>query len=250
MGEYAIRKSDGKEVKIGTCEDMMYCRYDQINDIVYSFICKNLCWRIPTPDEDGIQVGDFEPSLIGENNDIPYHISIKTDMLDDEDKEFLINHSGWASVRIEKLGLHCSIKCYHGVKLPEGNDVVKFFWNGKTDSLFLSHLVNTDTELKIGIECNACGLSFSMPFNEAESLIMSMLMKLRLLHQCSDYWYKHNDEPCPYKIEAVTRDKRILSICPLSYRKWRVSIEDEDIMTGLWEECKGVFMLNVENPLL
>lgn len=75
-------------------------------------------------------------------------------------------------------------------------------------------------------------------------------MKLRLLHQCSDYWYKHNDEPCPYKIEAVTRDKRILSIYPLSYRKWRVSIEDEDIMTGLWEECKGVFMLNVENPML
>ena len=28
MGEYAIRKSDGESIKIGTCEDMYYLRYE------------------------------------------------------------------------------------------------------------------------------------------------------------------------------------------------------------------------------
>lgn len=250
MGEYAIRKSDGKKVKIGTCGDMMYCRYDQLGDIDYPYSCKNLYWRIPTPDEDGTQVGDYEPSLMLENGYIPYHLMIDSLKFDDEDKQLFIKHSGITHVVVDKLGMVCNIKCFHGLKLPDNSKDVIYFWNGKKGPFHLAYLVNTDTELRVGIKCNACGELFSMPFNEAESLIMSMLMKLRLLHQCSDYWYKHNDEPCPYKIEAVTRDKRILSIYPLSYRKWRVSIEDEDIMTGLWEECKGVFMLNVENPLL
>jgi hypothetical protein len=67
MGEYATRKSDSENVKIGTCEDMYYLRFDQrwqvlaepgnvdpVND------AEALRFRFPWPDEDLIRPGDFE----------------------------------------------------------------------------------------------------------------------------------------------------------------------------------------------
>ena len=63
MGEYATRKIDNIEVKIGTCENIFNCRYEQRGEIVYPYMCDNLFWRIPTPDEDGIRPGDFNLSL-------------------------------------------------------------------------------------------------------------------------------------------------------------------------------------------
>lgn len=247
MGEYAIRKSDGKEVKIGTCEDMMYCRYDQLGDIDYPYSCKNMLWRIPTPDEDGTQVGDYESSLMLKNGYIPYHLMIDSLKFDDEDKQLLIKNSGITQVLVDKLGLLCNIKCFHGLKLPDNSDDVKYFWNGKRDPLHLAYLVNKDKELRVGIKCNACGESFSMPFNEAEPLIKSMWMKLRLLHQCSDYWYKHNDESCPYEVKNVTKDNKIVDISSTEYGRWNVSIGDEVIIIGTWEQCRNVFISYLEN---
>jgi ferredoxin hydrogenase len=47
MGEYAKRKSDGLEVKIGTCASMYYLRYEQRNEVNYDFVevmaCKGGC---------------------------------------------------------------------------------------------------------------------------------------------------------------------------------------------------------------
>ena len=67
MSEYATRKIDGKEFKIGTCEDMFKCRYDQLGEITYPYMSDNLYWRIPTPDEDGILPGDYNYSLLQED---------------------------------------------------------------------------------------------------------------------------------------------------------------------------------------
>ena len=65
MGEYAIRKSDGEEVKIGTCEDMYYLRYEQRGAVraldgnvdPASDDRFALRFRFPWPDEDDIEVG-------------------------------------------------------------------------------------------------------------------------------------------------------------------------------------------------
>lgn len=67
MGEYAVRKSDGQEIKIGTCEDMYYLRYDQ-RDAVQggdAALWAARAWegarfRFPFPGEDGIAPGDFD----------------------------------------------------------------------------------------------------------------------------------------------------------------------------------------------
>ena len=34
----AIRIADGKEIKIGTCNEMFFCRYDQWNQIHYDYM--------------------------------------------------------------------------------------------------------------------------------------------------------------------------------------------------------------------
>lgn len=61
MGEYAIRKSDRESIKIGTCEDMYYLRYED-QDKVIPDECSEFGyrWRIPFPDEDHILPGDYD----------------------------------------------------------------------------------------------------------------------------------------------------------------------------------------------
>ena len=70
MGEYA--KYDGEEIKIGTCEDMLYLRADQahlvtalpgnVDPIAHQ---DALRFRFPFPDEDGLQPGEFDDPFRG-----------------------------------------------------------------------------------------------------------------------------------------------------------------------------------------
>ena len=61
MGEYAIRKSDRESIKIGTCEDMYYLRYEDQNKVTPDE-CSGFGyrWRIPFPDEDHILPGEYD----------------------------------------------------------------------------------------------------------------------------------------------------------------------------------------------
>ena len=68
MGEYA--KYNGESIKIGTCEDMYYLRADQAFQVEPEDNSVNprdpkdareLRFRFPFPDEDGIEPGGFEP---------------------------------------------------------------------------------------------------------------------------------------------------------------------------------------------
>ena len=60
MSEYATRKSDGKYIYIGSCEEMSCLRYeDRVNVIPQGKgfdieNCNGLCWRVPVPDEDKV----------------------------------------------------------------------------------------------------------------------------------------------------------------------------------------------------
>jgi hypothetical protein len=69
MGEYAKRKGTGERVKIGTCEDMLYLRADQINLVwpehgnvnpASSDDQKVIRFRFPWPDEDNVAPGEFD----------------------------------------------------------------------------------------------------------------------------------------------------------------------------------------------
>jgi hypothetical protein len=69
VGEYAIRKCDGAEIKIGTCEDMYYLRADQRHQVTpldgnadpgEDDVATALRFRFPWPDEDRTPPGEFE----------------------------------------------------------------------------------------------------------------------------------------------------------------------------------------------
>lgn len=67
MGEYAKRLSDEANIKIGTCEDMYYLRFDQRDQVAHqsgnvdpnSEDVYALRFRFPWPSEDGTAPGEF-----------------------------------------------------------------------------------------------------------------------------------------------------------------------------------------------
>lgn len=198
MSEYATRKIDYKEFKIGTCEDMFNCRYDQISEVIYPCMSDNLYWRIPTPDEDGIQPGDFNHSLLREDGYTPWKLRIDTSKFSEEDKAGM-KQQGSFQLKEPHMGLLVNIRCPHGFPMEQFNQnkkgaVISMGYNGHQDTLYLKGLKNEPNELKVLVECSACGSMWSFSFNDIEPMIESIWMRLRLLLQISDYHYSHNEE--------------------------------------------------------
>jgi hypothetical protein len=157
MGEYAQRKSDGAEVKIGTCEDMYYLRWDQrhlvraIRGSVDPANTLGLRFRLPFDDEDHLRPGDFEhynrgqPLYRTQNGGCDYY----TDDAAAEDPGIIqLTHP---------CGLLVNVPCYHGVKLPDvGTAGAKAFWNGKSPAFELSSVKATADGLKPVVHCKFC----------------------------------------------------------------------------------------------
>jgi hypothetical protein len=136
MGEYAIRKSDNERVKIGTCEDMYYLRFEQRFDVIPvqgsvdpARDAGQLRFRLPFPDEDEIEPGDFQEFERG------WRLHRENTEFTDEQT---VDDPGLIQLS-HQCGLLVNVPCYHGNKLPEmgeGNAL----WNGKSWSLELSQL--------------------------------------------------------------------------------------------------------------
>jgi hypothetical protein len=168
MGEYAKRKSDGVEIKIGTCESMYYLRWDDRDKVtplpgsLNPATEGNLYWRLPLPEEDDILPGAYESHdkritlLPWEEEDNSW----KTYEPDDEVEPgtFQLHH--------ESSGLLLNVRCYHGVKLPDVGADIKAFWNGKAyhnwELCFIKNheLPDGQQELRPLVRCRHCGSMF------------------------------------------------------------------------------------------
>lgn len=198
MSEYATRKIDNTEFKIGTCEDMFKCRYDQLGEITYPYMSDNLYWRIPTPDEDGTLPGDYNNSLLRDGGYIPWKLRIDTSKFSNDDIAGM-QQTGTIQLKEPRIGLLVNIRCPHGLpieqfKINKESTVISIGYNGRQDTLYLKGLKNEPSELKVLLECSACRHMWSFSFNEIEPLIESIWMRLRLLHQISEYHDKRNKE--------------------------------------------------------
>lgn len=250
MGEYANRKKDGKRIKIGTCESLYYLRYDQRNEVAYDFGEYEYLWRIPTPTEDSILAGEFEfGGLLTDHKYIPYELKLKYN-LPESVVEFLSKNKGLKQVSDHRDGMLINLDCYHGLKLPQDTDEAKFHWNGKSDCIYLAFLANKERELLIGTTCKLCNKLVLWEFDEIEPLMESLWMKLRLLHQCTDYWYEHNSQPCHYSVTETRGMKEPLEIYNITGEKdkWHVALGDKIIHTGTWEECRDNYIENLNVP--
>lgn len=161
MGEYAIRKSDNREIKIGTCESMYYLRFfdrDKVRPIPGNIdpmdesILSQLRWRLPYPEEDHIEPGNYDgPAgkdvlLYGFNQN-----------------EGEVNPGSFQVYT--KYGMLLNIPCYHGEKLLEGEGI-HACWNGKGPGYKLKYLKFIDGEPYGVYGCVQCGEEWRRPLKE------------------------------------------------------------------------------------
>lgn len=230
MSEYATRKIDGKEFKIGTCEDMFNCRYDQIGEVVYPYMSDYLYWRIPNPNEDWVKPGDFNQSLLLRDIYIPWKLKIDASRFSEEDKAGM-KQSGTIQLKEPKMGLLVNIRCPHGFPMEQFKQntegaVISMGYSGHQDTLYLKGLKNEPNELKVLVECSACGSMWSFSFNDIEPMIESIWMRLRLLRQISEYHYLHNEENDEFSVKVSIGKDSFASIS--SFGKGRFLVKKDE----------------------
>jgi hypothetical protein len=203
MGEYAIRKSDGVEIKIGTCEDMYYIRFEDRDKV--SALRGNVDiandpdgsrFRLPFPDEDDVLPGEYHeynrglrlyrmvegPPYLGPNQE-------PTEHCEDWKDESAANHPGVIQLHHQDAGLLVNLPCYHGIKLPEliegAGGRVSTFWNGKGHSFVLSSVkcIKSDGDLHIlqpVIRCRHCDEAWRYTWAEVLPWVGDTSMRARL----------------------------------------------------------------------
>jgi hypothetical protein len=154
MGEYATRKSDHQEVKIGTCEDMFYLRYEdrgkvrQLPGSLNPATELDLRFRLPFPDEDSVRIGEYQDFNRGERLYAENDTDCRNLHIPDDDPGIIqLTH---------KSGLLLNVPCHHGQKLPEVAEGMQAFWNGKSYALVLSSIKNTAEGIKPVVRCRFC----------------------------------------------------------------------------------------------
>lgn len=233
MSEYATRKIDGKEFKIGTCEDMFNCRYDQISEVRYPYLSDNLYWRIPTPDEDGMKPGEFDYTLLLEDGRIPWKLMIDTTKFSEEDIKNM-QKQGTVQLKESHMGLLVNIRCPHGFDVGENFQkhdegiVYSMGYNGRQGTLYLKGLKNEPTELKVLVECSACGSMWSFSFNEIEPAIESIWMRLRLLRQISEYHDNRSEEKGEFAVKVNVGNDSHATICSIG--RWRYLVKKDEMV--------------------
>lgn len=246
MGEYATRKIDNFEVKIGTCENIFNCRYEQRGEIVYPYMCDNLFWRIPTPDEDGIRPGDFNLSLLKNGEFIPQKLRLKSYRFSKDEVDDM-KQVGTIQLGEERMGLLVNIRCPHGFPIeqfkamPDGH-VFSMGYNGYRETLYLYGLKNEPSELKVLVKCSCCESMWSFSFNDIEPKIESIWMKLRLLRQVSEYHYLHNEEPCKFVVRINAGKDIDVTLTPISKGRYLVKKGDTTIADAPWHIAMQEFI--------
>lgn len=165
MGEYAHRKSDGAEIKIGTCKRMYYLRLEDKSKVIPLVNSDyGIFYRLPFPDEDKIKPGDYDRPERGlslwkytdtDRKDIEYFTAPNTI---DSPGNIQLTHP---------CGLLVNLPCYHGEKLPESTKDIKVFWNGKTSIFYeLVHIKAVNGITNPVIKCNFCREMWSCTWEE------------------------------------------------------------------------------------
>lgn len=182
MGEYAIRKEDGQEVKIGTCESMYYIRFEdrekvkQLPNSLDAATCENLFWRLPFPDEDEVKIGEYKDHnrglrLYSQDNPTQHYTEFG-DPSTVEDPGTMQFHNG--------SGILINVKCYHGEKLPQNTEDVSFAWNGRSWFYELAFVKNTTEGLKPVVHCRHCRQMWRYTWEEILPFVQDSEMRKRL----------------------------------------------------------------------
>jgi hypothetical protein len=182
MGEYAIRKSDKAEIKIGTCESMYYLRLEDKNKVnPMNGSSFGHYWRLPLPEEDSILPGDYKEY----NKAYRLYRKVKSNTMTGQDycEDFTdpdtIKEPGTMQFH-NNSGLLVNVKCYHGEKLPENSNDVSFCWNGKGWFLELAYLRTDGDDVFPIVKCRHCDKMWRYDWNDVLPYVQDNELKLRL----------------------------------------------------------------------
>ncbi len=185
MGEYA--KLGNQEIKIGTCENMYYLRYEdrlRVTKCAHSLDPARetgLRFRLPFPDEDSIQPGNYEPFERG----IRLFKRVKDERTGNTrvvDYEFPDSVEDPGSIQLtHKSGLLINVKCYHNERLPKANEDINVHWNGKTYAFELCCIKSLpDNKTKPVIWCQHCRQMWACDWKDILEYINDEVLRERL----------------------------------------------------------------------
>lgn len=173
MGEYA--KYDGDRIKIGTCEEMYYLRYEDRKMVrrepgnLDAAKELNLFWRLPLPAEDDCGPGGYQgpKAAVELRRGNEWFRSPKA-----------AEHFGEINMT-HPCGYTIPVPCYHGEKLP-GSGAVE--WQGGTPGSCyeLVSVKNTADGVKPVIQCRHCGNRFRAEWSEVLEWIPDAELRARL----------------------------------------------------------------------
>jgi hypothetical protein len=177
MSEHAL--FNGVQVKIGTCEDMYYLRWEDRHAVkpcpnnLNPATTTGLRFRLPFPDEDHITPGsytDFGRGLL----------------LDWEGSPDMADNPGTMQIHHQPSGILLNLPCHHGIKLPELGPNVRAFWNGRGRALELSSVKNMpDGTVVPVVRCLWCHEGWRMTWDAIWDSIPAGPLKDRLeRHRC------------------------------------------------------------------
>lgn len=186
MGEYANRKHDNSQIKIGTCEDLYYLRYEDrfcvspIRGNVDPSTDTDIRFRLPFPDEDDVLPGEYEDYSRG----LRLYRNIKNakgEVIGIEDFQVSEDSDAGSIQFTHPSGLLFSVPCHHGAKLPQVEGI-RFHWNGKSHSIELVQVkVISDGSVVPIIRCRHCGHKWRTTWEEVIPYIHDDELLRRLL---------------------------------------------------------------------
>lgn len=174
MGEYAKRKSDGEQVKIGTCSAMYYLRFEDRNKVkalsgnVNPANEDEISFRLPFPDEDAVGIGEYEDYGRGERLNGFHDVE-------------LAKYPGTIQCRSESR-LLLNVNCYHGEKQIEAGGDIKAVHNQLVPAYVLTRVKRMGNTLLPVIRCEHCGKEWFMDgWQEVLDAIEDGELKARLI---------------------------------------------------------------------
>jgi hypothetical protein len=176
MGEYA--NYQGNRIKIGTCEDMLYLRYEDRHLMQWQHgnldaaNTTGLRWRLPFPDEDGCGPGSYTDPFRG----------IRLWKGNEWFRSPALAENPGTIQMVHDCGYMANVPCYHGEKLPTVEAPgVTIHWNGKAGGFYdLVQVKNTVDGVLPVIRCRFCHDAWRSTWAEVLEWIPDPVLRARL----------------------------------------------------------------------
>lgn len=169
MGEYSIRKSDGENIKIGTCENMYYLRADQAHLVQATSgnvdpikDASEIRFRFPWPDEDNVAPGEFD------------QYDRRLGLYDVE----LAQGFEHGRVQFTAPGYNVTVPCPEDEEGPASDHGLTFKRNGHPGKVQIVQQKYVGDLLVLVCACGGCGARYRLQTLEDAKPVISAVRKL------------------------------------------------------------------------